>query len=149
MTSDERLRHLLMAALDGELEDAEMAELERRLEADAELRAEWRRQRKLKELTMMSTISDPPREQWDTYWRSIYNRIERGIGWILVSVGAIALLTFGLWSALTELLADTGTPGVVKMGLLALGTGTIVLLVSVIREKLFVRRHDPYKEVER
>lgn len=146
---DERLRHLMMAALDGELEAAERSELDRQLAADRELSAEWQRLEKLKELTMTSTISNPPEEQWGTYWQSVYNRVERGIGWILVSLGTTVLVFYGLWEAVDALLADTDTPGFIKAALVALGGGTAVLLISVVREKLFVRQHDPYKEVER
>ena len=146
---DERARHLMTAALDGELESGEREQLDALLAADPELAAEWRQLNHLKELTQMSMISNPPEEQWGSYWQSVYNRIERGIGWILVSLGATVLVAFGLWEAIGELFADTDTPGFVKWAILALGTGSAMLLISVIREKIFVRRHDPYKEVER
>ena len=146
---EERLRLMMTAALDGELGTRESEELEARRAADPELEAEWRRLNNLKELTEMSMISNPPEEQWGSYWQSVYNRIERGLGWMLVSLGATVLVTFGLWQALSEVLADTGVPGFVKLAILALGAGSVMLLISVLREKFFVRRHDPYKEVER
>ncbi len=146
---EERARHLMTATLDGELDGAERQELEALLAADQELESEWRKLNNLKELTQMSMISNPPEEQWGSYWQSVYNRIERGIGWILVSLGATVLIGFGLWQAISELLADTGVPGFVKLAILALGTGGAMLLISVLRETIFVRRHAPYKEVER
>ena len=146
---EERVRHLMTAELDGELDAAGREQLEVRLAADPELEAHWQRLKQLKELTAMSKISNPPEEQWGTYWQSVYNRIERGLGWILVSLGATVLTGFGLWQAITELLADADTPGFVKLAILALGVGGAMLLMSVVREKFFVRRHDPYKEVER
>ncbi len=146
---EERLRLMMTAALDGELDASEREQFEARLAADPELAAEWQRLNNLKELTGMSTIASPPEEQWGSYWQSVYNRIERGLGWILVSLGATVLVTFGLWQAIDELLADTDVPGFVKLAILALGAGSVMLLISVLREKIFVRRHDPYKEVER
>ena len=143
------VRHLMMAALDGELAAAERAELERRLAAEPELTKEWERLQRLKELTKMSTIKSPPEEQWDHYWRSVYNRLERGIGWILVSVGAAVLIGYGLWQAVQNLLADTAMPEFLKLAIFALLVGGAVLLISTVREKLFTYRHDPYKEVER
>lgn len=143
------LTHLMMAALDGELEAAERAALERRLAAEPALKAEWERLERLKELTEMSKIKSPPEEQWSHYWRSVYNRIERGIGWILVSVGAMVLIGYGLWEAVQNLLAETAMPEFLKLAIFALGIGGVVLLVSIVREKLFTYRHDPYKEVER
>ncbi len=141
--------HLMMAVLDGEADAEERAELEARLAADGELRAEWQRLERLKELTEMSTIKSPPEEHWEHYRHGVYNRIERGLGWILVSLGAMVLLGYGLWEAVNEILADTSMPGFLKWAIFALGAGGIVLLVSVVREKLFTYRHDPYKEVQR
>ncbi len=146
---DERLRHWMMAALDGELDDAERQQLEARLATDPELAAEWQRLNNLKELTAMSTISNPPNEVWGNYWHSVYNRIERGVGWILVSLGTLVLVSYGLWEAIHELLADSEVPSFVKLAMVALGAGIATLFLSVIREKIFVRRHDPYQEVER
>lgn len=146
---DERVRNLMTAALDDELAPDERAELEGRLDADPRLRSEWDRHRHVKELTMMSKISSPPEELWGNYWRSVYNRIERGIGWILVSLAAVVLVSWGMWEGINALLDDTGVPGFIKVAILALGTGGVILLFSVMREKLFTYRHDPYKEVER
>jgi len=143
------VRDLMMAALDGELAPAERAELVRRLAADPELSKEWERLQRLKELTTMSKIKSPPEAQWDHYRRSVYNRIERGVGWILVSVGAAVLIGYGLWEAIQSLLADTSMPEYLKLAIFALGAGAVVLLISIVREKLFTYRHDPYKEVER
>ena len=47
----ERVRHLMMAALDEELDSNERAELDRILSRDDELRAEWERLRRLREVT--------------------------------------------------------------------------------------------------
>ena len=147
------LRHLMMAALDGELEPSQVAELEREIAADADLASEWQRLQQLKELTQMSTIKSPPKEQWDSYWHGVYNRLERGLGWILVSLGATVLLCYGVWFAVDELFqglwADDSVPLLIKLAIFALGAGGAVLLVSIVREKLFTHRHDPYKEVER
>ena len=97
----------------------------------------------------MTTIKSPPKEQWDHYWHSVYNRIERGLGWILVSLGAIVLLSYGVWHAVEEIWADTSMPVFLKLAIFAVGAGAVVLLVSIAREKLFTHRHDPYKGVER
>ena len=64
-------------------------------------------------------------------------------------MGAIVVFGYGIWIALHDLLADTDLPAFVKLGIFALLLGGLVLLVSVIREKLFTRGKDPYKEVQR
>lgn len=145
----ERARHLMMAALDGELLEGERAELERLLAAHGDLREEWDRLNRVKEVTGMVSLKRPPEEVWDTYWTSVYNRVERGAGWILASAGVILILSWTAWRVIMELTRDPSVPGVIKLGLLLLAVGGIILFVSVAREKLFTGRNDPYREVER
>ncbi len=92
---------------------------------------------------------EPPPEIWDDYWTSVYNRLERGLGWILVSAGALVLFAYGAWHWLEAVLADSGMPGPVKIAIFALVVGGAILFVSVVREKLLLRRRDPYREVQR
>ena len=80
---------------------------------------------------------------------SVYRRVERGIGWTLLSVGAIVLLSYGLWQGIHELFGDLTVPWYVKGGVLALLVGIVILVVSVIREKYFIFKDDPYRDVNR
>ena len=73
----------------------------------------------------------------------------QGLAAILVSIGAIVLLGYGAWEGLQAMWTDDSIHLFVKIAVVALTLGLIVLLVSTIREKLFTRRHDPYKEIER
>ena len=145
----EHLRHLMMAALDGEIDEAGRRELDAALATDAVLAAEWRRFKHLQEVTRMTRIAQPPDAAFAGYWQDVYNRLERGAAWILISVGALVVGAWGLWQALQDILADTTTPLVVKLGLFALLFGGLALGVSVAREKLTIRRTDPFKEVEK
>jgi ferric-dicitrate binding protein FerR (iron transport regulator) len=146
---DERARRLIMASVDGELASGERAELERLLDERPNLRAEWARLQRVKEVTDAMALRPAPEEVWSDYWASVYSRLERGIGWILFSLGAIVLLSYGAWTGVRQLLADTTVPWFVKVSLLALTVGVVVLLVSVVREKVFVGRRQRYKDVER
>lgn len=148
-SADERARQLMMAAMDGEASGEERAELERFLADDAALENEWKQLNQVKEATSAMAFRKPPDEVWSDYWTSVYSRLERGIGWILVSLGAITLLSYGAYHAVMALIADTGVPWFIKGAILAVAIGAVVLLVSVIREQLFVRRAEPYKDIER
>ncbi len=145
----ERIRHLMMAYLDDELAPDDRGELERLLETDPALREEWQRLRRVKEVTADMALKGPDAEVWDDYWTSVYRRLERGIGWVLVSLGAVVLVSYGLWTAVKSLLEDTTTLPLVRWAMLVALVGAVVLFVSVVREKLFVRRRDPYKDVKR
>ncbi len=143
-----RARELMMAALDGEATDKDLAELERLLTRDEALGDEWRRLNRVKEATTTMTLREPPQEAWDRYWASVYNRTERRVAWLLVGFGAVVLLGYWLWLAvpqLAETLFDaTDVPVVVRGAVAALLTGAVLLIVSVIREQLSTKRKDSY-----
>lgn len=146
----QRPQFLMMAALDGEISERERQELEQILKGDAVLRREWTQLERVKEVTSTMAMSEPPEEVWDDYWREgVYKRLERGVGWILVTVASLVLVGFGLWHLTGALLADSDVPGFVKIALFTLLMGGAVLLGSVIREKLFMRSKDPYRKVKR
>ncbi|MCZ6918769.1 MAG: hypothetical protein O7I93_18485 [Gemmatimonadetes bacterium] len=145
----ERGHQLMMGALDGELDAAEQAELDGLLAADPALQTEWERLKRVKEVTGTMALRSPPDEVWESYWTSVYHRVERGMGWILASVGAIVLLAYGLWTAAQKLMADASIPTFIKAAVFMALLGTAIILVSVAREKWFVYRSDPYKDVQR
>ncbi len=144
---DKDLRKLLAGYVDGELTDEERAAFEKELQSSAELRAELEEFQKLKEVTGMVRYADLPDEVWESYWQSLYRRLERGIGWILLSIGAILLLGFGLYHGLHDLYIAPEVSIWIKIGVTALGGGVIFLLVSFARERLFAYKRDRYREV--
>ena len=145
----ERLRGLMMAALDGEISFENRAELERGLETDGELRREWESMRRVKEVTAEMGFREPPEEIWGRYWTSVYNKFERGIAWILLSLGTVVVLAYGAWKWVESIWGATDVPLFVRLGILAIAIGLLVLAVSVVREKLFTGKRDPYKEIQR
>lgn len=142
-------RDLLMRALDGELDAEEKAAFDARLAQDEELRREWRRLSRVREATMGLKLRNPPEDVWDGYWTSVYSRVERGVGWLLLSVGAIVVGSWAVWRWVGELLADSTLPLIVRYGVLAVFFGLVILLVSVVRHRVNVFRTDPYREIER
>lgn len=145
----DRTKELLMRALDDELSPEERTELDLLLADDPTLRAERNRLGRLKEVTGDMKLRNPPEQLWDDYWNSTYSRLERGIGWILVSFGVIVVGGWATWQFVTELIADTEMPPLIKAGILAGSLGLVILTVSVLRQRLFVRETDPYKDIVR
>ena len=143
------MREMLAGYVDGELPEDQRKAFEAELERDPQLRAELEEFRKLKEVTGMVHYADLPQEVWDTYWQSIYRKIERGLGWIFLSIGAIILLGFGVIMAFYELLVDPMVPLWFKIGVSVGSLGLIILLVSFIRERLFAYKRDRYGKVLR
>jgi len=144
-----RFRMLMMAMLDGEISNGDKREFQQYLSTYPECQKEWNEYQKLKEITMQVKFKEPPEEIWDRYWLSVYNRIERGIGWIFVSIGAMIVLFYGGFKAVESLIVDPTIVLALKIGIIALLIGTVIVLVSVIREKFFTRKYDKYKEILR
>ncbi|RMF67031.1 MAG: FecR/PupR family sigma factor regulator [Calditrichaeota bacterium] len=145
----ERFQALLMKMVDGEISATEQAEFDRYLEADPDCRKEWQQFTKLKEVTKGMKFKSPSAEVWDAYWLSVYNRLERGVAWILFTLGCVILLTYGGFKLVEAVIGDPTLATVVKAGILLAVGGLVLLVVSVLREKLSMRRTDPYKEVQR
>lgn len=144
----EQVKILLSGLVDGELDLEEKKTAGDHIASCSACRGEYARLKKLKEVTDSMKYFDLPDKLWAGYWREVYNRVERGLGWILFSIGAILVLTFAAWQLLDKFLLDPNQPLFLKSGIGLLLLGLIVLLVSIIRERLFLRRHDRYDEVE-
>ncbi len=149
MPIDERYRELLAGYVDDELTPDQREEFERELQRNPELQSELDEFSKLREVTDQVTYADIPDHVWAGYWSSIYRRLERSSGWLLLSAGLIILLGFGLYTIFSELFTDPTVPVWLKIGVGAVFLGSVILLVSYARERLFAWRRDRYREVIR
>jgi ferric-dicitrate binding protein FerR (iron transport regulator) len=145
----DKVHALMMAALDGECTDADRRQLDAELALNPSLQAEWERLRRVKEVTMTIAVARPPEEVWDRYRSSVLHRTERGVAWFLIAVGAAVLGAVGLWKWIEAWLA-TDLRWEIKAASAALLIGVALLIVSVLRERWYLHRRDPYsKEVLR
>ena len=87
-------------------------------------------------------LKKPSSEVWHIYWASVYNRLERRIGWILLSIGTMILAFFGGYKMVEDIIKEPSLSLVIKVGILVFLAGIVVLLVSIIREHIFVRRRE-------
>jgi anti-sigma factor RsiW len=135
--------------LDEEWSAAERAAFERELDRDPALARELESLRSIKEVTDSMRLSDFPDQIWERYWEGTYNRLERRVGWLLFSAGMALLLAGGLFELVMTLLRDSSDPWWVRLATGALCGGVSILFVSVLRERVFMHRRDPYREVKR
>ncbi len=145
----EEARFLMMGYLDGELDEEQKAEFLAHLESCSACQAEWRSFNQLKEDTGKMKFRALPEMYWDDYWQHVYNRIERGIGWIFFSLGFIVVLSFLGYELFKEFFLNQREPLILRIGVGFLLFGFIVIFVSVLREKLMVRKHDKYRRIVR
>lgn len=141
--------HLLSAYVDGELEPPDVARIEAHLAADAGTRREVEQLRRLKDVTGALRLKEPPPESWEDFWRSNYNRGERSLGWLLLGLAVVVLGGWGATVFLKNLLGTDSLPFLVKGAVIGGCAGLVLLLVSVVRERLHVRGRTRYKDVKR
>jgi len=147
--SNDDIKLKVMAYLDGELPEVEMKEIKRLIDDDKMYQEVYLSLKKVKEVTQEMKFVKLPEMYWDDYWEHIYNRIERGISWILISLGVIVVGSFLVWQIIESIIVDQNIHVVLKAGILILLAGMVILIVSILREKLMVRKVDKYREVER
>lgn len=145
----QQYKDLMMGYLDGELDDARQKEFQTHLESCSQCRSELEQFKKLKNLTDSVKLSEPEEALWESYWSGVYNRLERGIGWILMSVTGIALVIYGLFKAVEALIKDPTVDLILKIAILAFIGGIAILFFSILRERLYFRKKDRYKDVRR
>lgn len=145
---DGRTRALLMAAVDNELTPGDRRELETLAAQSPAVREEWDRLIRVRSITQTMTWKEPAVETWDRYWGNVYNRTERKVAWLLILGGALVISGWALWEAVPAWFAsiweDDSMPVAVRIATVTAMLGGLLLVVSVIREQLTVKRTDPY-----
>ena len=145
----QKIKELISSYHDKELDEEKRKQVEEHLKGCPECRKEFEEMGKFEEVMNKMELKKPPREVWQIYWASIYNRLERRIGWILLSIGGMILIFFGGYKMVEGIIQDPSTSLLLKIGNLTLMAGVVVLLFSLIREQFFVRKRERYKEVEK
>lgn len=145
----EKIKELISSYHDGMLSEDQKNLVEEHSKECDSCRKELEEMEKFEEVMDKMELKKPPKEVWQVYWSAIYNRLERRIGWILLSIGAIIVLFYGGYKAIEGIIQDPTIPLIMKVGILGLLAGLVVLLVSVGRERIFVRKRERYKEVEK
>ncbi len=147
--ADDGFKPLLMGYLDEELTELEAQRMEEHLRECRDCSAELEEFRRLKEVTQNMRVVMPDDKYWDQYWSNIYNRLERRVGWILISLGAILLTSYGIYYLVASLLLQGNIPIVVRVGVVALVVGFCTLIISGLRERIFLARSDKYERIKR
>jgi anti-sigma factor RsiW len=140
---------LIMRRLDGEISPEENERLEKHLSTCPACRKALSDYSRLTDVTSEVEMKKVGDEEWDLYWCRVYNRLERGVAWILVCIGAAAVLAYALFRLVTELIADPGMAAWAKAGIIVLVVGLALLFVSVLREQLTIRCSDKYRGIKR
>jgi predicted anti-sigma-YlaC factor YlaD len=140
---------LLSAYVDGELEPNDVARIEAHLQENEHTRREVAQLQQLKAVTGAMRLKEPPAEEWEAFWKSLYNRAERSVGWILLCIGLVLIGAWGITEVLVGLLRTDALPLYVKGGIFVVAAGGLVLMISAVRERVYKRNRTRYKDVIR
>ena len=144
----ERAKTLLMGLIDNELSEADRAVVHEHLAACGGCRHEEAEFRRLADVTSRLTFREPTHAEWRQWCRETRNRLERGIGFGLLSFGMLTLGLYGLWELLSGFLMDSERSPALRVGVGAASAGALVVAASVVRERIRLYRTDRYEEVE-
>lgn len=142
---------LLMGFIDEELSDADRRRTEDHLAVCVACRREEQAYRQLGQVTASALGADRHDSDTDAgiAWMRIYERLETGLGYVLVWIGITLLAGFGLWQLAASFLTDGDVPLAARAGVASLTAGSLILLVSFVRDRLRHSRSERYREVQR
>lgn len=148
---NEKYIYLIEKFFEGILTFDEEKEFNSLLQNDNEFKKEFEKQKEIKEVLSKMKMKNPSPEVWDNYWQNIYNRFERKSGWIIFLSGILLLFGYASYLFVDQflLVEDKDTPLIIKFGVTGLLLGAVILLSSVIREKIYTYKRDKYKEIQR
>lgn len=145
MSNCEHYKGLLSGLLDSELTTEESADLNDHLIRCASCRADYEELRRTEQkLEAISFVEVTDAAAW-SMWKLPYARRLRNASLLLVIGGYVSLLLYGFVSYLLN-------PGEELFGRIAFGAivaGFLMLLGSLVIERIRTWRVDPYKEIER
>ena len=144
---------LMMGLMDQELTPEEAGRVNDHLTRCQACREEYEQLRDTAGKLSAISFREPTDEVLEEFWKHPYNALERNAGIYLVLGGLAALLCYGGYLSVTSLswqsLLSGGEDVILKLGVAALLIGSLLLLVSVIRERVRTSRNDPYKDIKR
>lgn len=145
MASCEHYRTLIAGLLDNELTADESVALNEHLIRCASCRADYEELRQTEKKLEAISYVEITDEAARSLWKLPYARTLRNASLLMVFGGYAALLVYGFITFLTD--GDEDLFG--KVTLAAIVIGFLVLLGSLIVERISTWRVDPYKEIER
>jgi len=147
---NEEIQQLMMKVVDGVASPEEEKSLGEAIRGNERWESELRAFKKIKEVTENMQFKELPDSYWDAYWKVVYRRTERALAWILISIGLMIVIAFTAYMGLSQFYSDPEMSIAFKVGVSAAVLGGIIMIVSILRERLFARKHERYeKEVER
>ena len=142
-------KKLLMGYLDDELSPDETKKIESHLAECKECAEELERYKKLNDIVQpLDFISNEDRLM-ENYWGKGVRKIERKLAMFFLFAGLSVLAGFGLVQMTLKVWYATDIPLLIKISIFASLAGGVALLLSILREKLFLSKKQRYSDIRR
>lgn len=141
----EQIRRMLSAYLDGELTQGEQQQVRVHLEDCPACRREYEDMARLQQMTRSLRFAAPPEDRMKELEQSLVVQAPRRLGWLLVLGGMAAWLV----CAAAAFVRHWRPPTAGQLIAAAVGIGIVLLLVSVLVERVRQLPHDRYRRIEK
>lgn len=145
MTRHEEIQALLSAHLDRELTQADDQRVRIHLEDCADCRQALAELARVRELASDLRFASPPEGKMDELEKKVSVRAPRRLGWLLVIIGLAGWTGYAAYLFVTDPAAASWQ----KLLTGAVVIGLVLLLASVLRQRLLEMPHDRYRGVKR
>jgi len=143
-TIDEHVGALVSGYIDGELTQQQRQRVEIHCDRCAACRQELDKLKQLRDEVGRSRLSEYGEDKWRESMHDTTTKLSRGIGWLLLIGGALAVGGIILHGFITDPTLELH----MKVIFGAIYGGLAVLFISVLRQRLIERKTDKYKDVE-
>lgn len=145
MNDCETYRPLIVGLLDNELTSEEIQEINTHLSRCEYCRKEFDEMKEISGKLILPPFKEPEDEILEKLWKSPYTRFTRNAGIVMVLAGYLCLTGYAFY----EFIINKKETVLPKIAIAALVIGFLILLFSVIRERMKTYKKDIYKEVKR
>ena len=141
---DEHVGELLSGYIDGELTQQQRQRVDIHCDNCEQCRRDREELKALRERVSNTRLSEFGEDKWRESMNDTGVSTSRGIGWLLLIGGVLALAGIAVY----EFLTDPGLELHMKLIIGAVYGGLAILFFSVLRQRLIERKTDKYKDVE-
>ncbi len=142
-------KNLLMGYIDGELSHDETRRVEEHLKECNECTIELERYRQLNDIVKPLDFITMEDKLMEKYWSKGYRKIERNLGLLFLFGGLSVLTGFGIIQIVIKVWYAAGISILIKIAIFTALTGGVVLLLSLLREKLYLSKKQRYSDIRR
>ena len=140
---------LLMGYLDGELSPDEEKRIEEHITECKECTEDLERYKKLNDIVKPMDFVTLEDKLMENYWSKGYRKIERNLALFFLFAGLSTLTGFGIMQIVIKVWNFAGIPLLIKISIFAALAGAGALLLSILREKLFLSKKQRYSDIRR